>query len=211
METRGQQKSTGVIVVDVQGDFTEWKNGALAVSGTGKAFIDKLGQATSTLKSSGCKIYATMDWHPSGHISFFTSHNNKKIMDVIRVDGRTQVLWPPHCVQHSSGAELVLDKGLFDAVVKKGQNKNFDSYSGFKDDGGESTELLDILKKDGIEQLIVYGIAMDYCVRATAIDGVYAGFDVTVIEDLTALITPETSLKAKQDMINSGVVFQKQL
>lgn len=202
----------GVIIVDVQGDFTTWKKGSLAVQGTDKAFVDKILKATESLKAKGHKIYATMDWHPEGHVSFFTSYEGKKALDVVETpNGRTQILWPPHCVQNTEGAKLLLDHSLFNAVVKKGKDKRFDSYSGFQDDGGARTEMYDILEKDGVEELIIYGIAMDFCVRFTAIHAVEAGYKVTVIDDLTANIAPESSAEAREEMQEKGVIIRKEL
>jgi len=153
------QQGIGVIVVDVQGDFTTLKNGSLAVPGTDKAFVEKVQKATEDLKKKGLLIFATQDWHPKDHISFCTNHEGKKPFDVIKIKDKDQVLWPPHCVQGTENAGCLLEGSLFSSVVKKGQDKNFDSYSGFQDDGGAKTELDDILKKSGVKELIVYGIA----------------------------------------------------
>jgi nicotinamidase/pyrazinamidase len=204
-------KDVGVIVVDVQGDFTIWKNGSLAVNGTDKAFVQKLQKATEALKKNGHPIYATQDWHPKDHVSFFNNHEGKKPMDVVRIAGRTQVLWPPHCVQNTEGAEILLDTGIFNAIVKKGQDTRFDSYSGFQDDGGARTEMYAILKNDGIKEVVIYGIAMDYCVKATAIHAVQAGYKTTVIEELTAKIAPDSAAKAREEMLANGVILQKEL
>jgi nicotinamidase/pyrazinamidase len=203
-------KDVGIIVVDVQGDFTVWKNGSLAVNGTDKAFVDKLQRATAAFKKEGHPIYATQDWHPKGHVSFFTNHKGKKPLDVVRIADRTQVLWPPHCVQNTEGAKILLDTGLFSAIVKKGQDTDFDSYSGFQDDGGARTELDEILKGDGIKEVVVYGIAMDYCVKATAIHAVQAGYKATVIEGLTAKIAPDSAAKAREEMLAHGVIFKEE-
>lgn len=205
------QQQTGVIVVDLQGDFTTLKKGSLAVNDTDKDFVDKVAKATETLKKKGYLIFATQDWHPKDHISFFTNHEGKKPFEAIKIGDRTQVLWPPHCVQGTDNAKILLDEGLFVAVVKKGQDKKFDSYSGFKDDGGAKTGLDEILKKSGIKELIVYGIATDYCVKATAIDAADAGYKVTVIEDLCKGVAPETTAKALQEMKDKGITIKKDL
>ena len=94
----------------------------------------------------------------------------------------------------------MIDNNLFLAIVKKGQDKKYDSYSGFQDDGGAKTEMNEILHKNGIKELIVYGIATDYCVKATAIDAVDAGYKVTVIEGLSKGVAPETTAKALEEM-----------
>lgn len=201
----------GVIVVDVQGDFTKFKNGSLAVEGTDEAYIKAVEEATKKLKSAGYPIYATQDWHPKNHASFFTNHSGKKAFDVIKLHGKDQVLWPPHCVQNTPGAEILLDKKLFKAVVKKGMDPQYDSYSGFQDDGGKKTEMDKILKKDGIKKVIVYGIATDYCVRATALDAVAAGYKVIMIKNLSRGVAPDSSQKAIDEMKAKGIVILEDL
>jgi len=196
----------GVIVVDIQGDFTKLKNGSLAVDRTDEAYIKTANENTKRLKEAGFPIYATQDWHPASHVSFFTNHPGKKPFDVIRVHEKDQVLWPPHCVQKTSGAEILLDKKSFKAVVKKGMDPQYDSYSGFQDDGGKKTDLDQLLKKNGIRKLVVYGIATDYCVRATALDGLAAGYHVVLIKNLCRGVAPDTSQKAIEEMKAKGIV-----
>jgi nicotinamidase/pyrazinamidase len=207
----GAKPKIGVIVVDIQGDFTTWKKGSLAVEGTDKAFIDKVKKATAELKKKGYVMFATQDWHPADHISFFSNHPGKKAFDVIQIDGRTQVLWPPHCIQNTQNAKVLVDNKLFKAIVQKGKDKRFDSYSGFQDDGGAKTELDSLLKKQGIKDVIVYGIATDYCVKATAMDAVAAGYKVTVIQDLCKGVAPDTTAKALQEMKDKGIKIEKEL
>jgi len=196
----------GVIVVDVQGDFTKFKSGSLAVEGTDEAYIKTVEENTKKLKAAGFPIYATQDWHPKNHASFFTNHPGKKAFDVVKLNNRDQVLWPPHCVQKTSGAEILLDKKLFKAVVRKGMDSQYDSYSGFQDDGGKKTEMDKLLKKDKIKKVVVYGIATDYCVRATALDAVAAGYKVIMIKNLSRGVAPDTSQKAIDEMKAKGIV-----
>jgi nicotinamidase/pyrazinamidase len=196
----------GVIVVDIQGDFTKLKNGSLAVDGTDEAYIKTVEENTKRLKEVGFPIYATQDWHPADHVSFFTNHPGKKAFDVIQLHEKDQVLWPPHCVQKTSGAEILLDNKLFTGVTKKGMDPQYDSYSGFQDDGGKKTVLDQLLKKDGIGKLVVYGIATDYCVRATALDGLAAGYKVFLIKNLCRGVAPDTSQKAIEEMKAKGIV-----
>jgi len=199
----------GVIVVDLQGDFTTWKKGSLAVPGTDSSFVDKVQKATHALKEKGYLILATQDWHPRDHISFCTNHENRKPFETVKIGDRTQILWPDHCIQGTENAELLLDERLFASVVKKGQDKRFDSYSGFQDDGGVKTQMDEILKKNRVKELIVYGIATDYCVKATAIDAANAGYKVTVIEDLCRGVAPETTASALKEMSEKGIVIKK--
>jgi nicotinamidase/pyrazinamidase len=197
----------GVNVVDIQGDFTRLKNGSLAVDGTDEAYVKTVEENTKKLREAGFPIYATQDWHPANHISFFTHHQGKKAFDVIKLHGKDQVLWPPHCVQNTPGAEILLDKNLFKAVVRKGMDPQYDSYSGFQDDGGKKTEMDKLLKKDKIKKVVLYGIATDYCVRATALHAVAAGYMVIVLKNLCRGVAPNTSQKAIEEMSAEGVVI----
>jgi nicotinamidase/pyrazinamidase len=87
----------------------------------------------------------------------------------------------------------------------------FDSYSGFADDGGDKTELHDLLLKDGIEKLLIFGLATDYCVKATAIHAADAGFKVTVIEGLSRGVAPDTTAKALEEMKAKGITIKTDL
>ena len=199
------------IVVDIQGDFTTAKKGTLAVPDTDDTFLKKVSDATIKLKNQGMAIYGTQDWHPANHISFAVNHPDKKPLQTVWVDGRTQVLWPTHCVEGTDGAKILLDNNLFHAIVKKGQNPKFDSYSGFQDDGGAKTEMDTILKAAGIHKLIIYGIATDYCVKATAIDAVTNGYKVTVVEGLSKGVAPDTTAKAFEEMKAKGILLLKEI
>ena len=201
----------GVIVVDVQGDFTEWKEGSLAVSGTDEAYVRQVEEATRKLRDAGFLIFATQDWHPPNHVSFYTNHPGKKPFEVIDVDGRKQVLWPPHCVQGTEGARILVDNNLFRAVVQKGRDPRYDSYSGFQDDGGQKTEMDTILRLNGIETVVVYGIATDYCVKATALDAAKAGYKVIVVKELCRGVAPDTIEKALEEMRSAGVMIVERL
>lgn len=196
----------GVIVVDIQADFTKFRNGSLAVEGTDEGYIRLVEDQTRRLKTQGFPIYATQDWHPKDHLSFYTNHPGKKPFDIIKLNGRDQVLWPPHCVQNTSGAEILIDKELFDAIVRKGMDPDYDSYSGFQDDGGKKTEMGRILKEHKINKLIIYGIATDYCVKATVLDARAEGYKVIMIKNLSRGVSPETSEKAIEEMKAKGVL-----
>jgi nicotinamidase/pyrazinamidase len=197
----------GVIVVDVQGDFTKFKNGSLAVEGTDESYIKAVEENTKKLKAAGFPIFATQDWHPANHASFFTNHKGKRAFDVVKLHGKDQVLWPPHCVQKTAGAVILLDNKLFKTIAKKGMDPQYDSYSGFQDDGGKKTEMEKILKKDKINKLVVYGIATDYCVRATVLNAVALGYKVILIKNLSRGVAPDTSQKAIEEMKAKGIVI----
>ena len=199
---------TAVIVVDLQKDFTEAYSGSLAVNGTNEAYLKKTAETTKELKALGLPVYATQDWHPADHVSFASNHIGKTPLESIDLeDGRTQILWPDHCVQGSDGARLLLDENGLDGIVQKGASPLYDSYSGFKDDGGAVTTLDKILKSKGIKNLIVYGIATDYCVKFTVLDGIANGYNVIVVKKLTPEIAPETAKAAWVEMEEKGAVI----
>jgi nicotinamidase/pyrazinamidase len=203
---RPSRPQTAVLVVDMQGDFTALKKGALAVAGTDSAYVALVRDVTERLHGKGYPVFACQDWHPPDHISFFTNHPETAPFDTIMVhNGREQILWPPHCIQNTENAELLIDDTLIRAVVQKGKNPLFDSYSGFQDDGGKSTGLDAILKVSGVDHLILYGLATDYCVRATVQDAVHAGYGVTLVTDLCCGVDPVTTAAALEVMRSWGV------
>ena len=202
----GEQK-IGVIVVDMQGDFTTWKKGSLAVNDTDGAFVAKVEKTTVMLKEKGYPIFATQDWHPAEHVSFFSNNQGTEVMQVIEIDGRPQVMWPPHCVQNTPGAEILITVDDSNKTVRKGMDPPFDSYSGFADDGGHKTDLDNLLQKDGIKKVILYGLATDYCVKATALDAIQAGYKVDLIIDLCRGVSPDTTASALEEMKDRGVTI----
>jgi nicotinamidase/pyrazinamidase len=205
-------EDTGVIVVDVQADFTELKSGSLAVPGTDAGYIETVQTATSRFFEQGLPIYFTQDWHPVDHVSFFTNNPGTEPYQEIEIEtGRIQVMWPPHCVQNTPGAEMLIHVKKPSSIVQTGSNSKFDSYSGFVDDGGNETDLASHLQRDGIKNLIVFGLATDYCVKATAIDAVDAGYKVTVIEGLSKGVAPETTAQALKEMKAKGIIIEADL
>ena len=152
---------TALIIVDLQNDFCP--GGSLAVP-DGDAVIPIVNRVIASFKAAGGPIYATRDWHPAGHISF-------------QAQGGP---WPPHCVQDTRGARFHPDLALQDdaVIITKGARTDRDAYSGFED-----TPLAGRLAAAGIAKIIVCGLATDYCVRATALDGLAAGLEVIVLTD----------------------------
>ena len=196
---------TGVIVVDVQADFTELKAGSLAVPGTDAQYISVVQRASERFLQQGLRIYFTQDWHPADHVSFFTNNPGTEPLQIKEIDGRPQVMWPPHCVQDTPGAMILIAADGPVQTVRKGMDPKFDSYSGFADDGGHKTDLDNCLQKDGIQKVIVYGLATDYCVKATALDAVNAGYEVDLIIDLCRGVSPDTTASALEEMEAKGV------
>jgi nicotinamidase/pyrazinamidase len=200
-------EKTGVVVVDVQADFTELHSGALAVAGTDAQYLDVVETVTRKYQEQGVPVYFTQDWHPADHVSFYSNHPDTEPLQVIEIDGRPQVMWPPHCVQGTSGAEIVVTVGPAAKTVRKGTETRFDSYSGFADDGGHKTELNRLLREDGMQKLIIYGLATDYCVKATVMDALEAGFQVELMLELCRGVSPDTTAAAIQEMKEKGATI----
>jgi nicotinamidase/pyrazinamidase len=199
---------TGIIVVDVQADFTELKSGALSVPGTDASYIDDVQSTTRRFQNQGLRIYFTLDWHPVDHISFYTNNPGTEPFQEVEIEeGRNQVMWPPHCVQNTPGAEILINIDGPAQRVQTGANPKFDSYSGFVDDGGHQTDLDRLLRRDGIKKLIIYGLATDYCVKHTVLDAAKLGYQVDLLADLCRGISPETTASALEEMKAKGVVI----
>ena len=201
-------ENTGVIVVDVQADFSELKSGALAVPGTDAHYIDDVQTTTRRFQNQGLRIYFTLDWHPVDHISFYSNNPGTEPFQEVELEkGRSQVMWPPHCVQNTPGAEILIDFEGPAEGVQTGANPKFDSYSGFVDDGGNQTDLDRLLRRDGIKKLIIYGLATDYCVKHTVLDAAELGYQVELLVDLCRGISPETTASALKEMEAEGVAI----
>lgn len=191
-----------LVVVDVQYDFLP--GGSLAVAGG-----DEIVPLINRLAQKFRNVVLTQDWHPADHISFASQHAGKAPFETIELDYGTQVLWPDHCVWQTRGAELSRDLNIPHAqlIIRKGYNRAIDSYSGFQEADRETlTGLAGYLNERDVGRLFVVGLATDFCVAWTALDGAAGGFDVTVIEDATRAIDANGSLeKAWADMDEAGV------
>lgn len=169
-----------LVFVDIQNDFMPF--GALSVAGG-----DEVVPVANTLAPCFELVVATQDWHPAGHGSFAVNHpGTEPGQEVIELGGVPQVLWPPHCVQNTPGASFhsALDVGAVRHVVRKGTDPAIDSYSGFFDnDHRFATGLETLLRERGVTRVTLLGLATDYCVKYTALDGAALGFEVTVISD----------------------------
>jgi nicotinamidase/pyrazinamidase len=191
-----------LVVVDVQYDFLP--GGSLAVAGG-----DEIVPLINTLARKFTNVVFTQDWHPADHISFASQHAGKAPFEAIELPYGTQVLWPDHCMWNTDGADLSADLDIphGQLIIRKGYNRLIDSYSGFQEADRETlTGLAGYLNERDVDRLYIVGLATDFCVGWTAIDGAAAGFDVTVIEDATRAIDNAGSLaKAWADMAEAGV------
>ena len=200
-------KKSALIIVDVQNDFCP--GGALEVKDG-----DKIIPVINKIAPKFYKVVATQDWHPTDHISFADNHEGYKVFDVIKVGNIEQVLWPRHCVMGELGADFHpnLDTKYISLIIRKGTNKNIDSYSAFfENDKTTITGLDGYLKSLSIDTIYITGLATDYCVFYTAMDAVKLGFKVYIVEDaVKGVDVPIGSLQnAINTMKNKGIKFIK--
>ncbi|MGI4853093.1 MAG: bifunctional nicotinamidase/pyrazinamidase [Janthinobacterium lividum] len=190
-----------LLVIDVQQDFMP--GGRLPVQGGNAVIpiINRLGERFSD-------VILTQDWHPAGHISFGSTHGKKPFTDTVEAAYGTQTLWPDHTLQDTDGAALHPDLFLPHAglIVRKGFRKEVDSYSAFlENDHTTSTGLAGYLRDRGLSRLYLCGLAWDYCVGYSALDGVALGFEVTVLEDAVRGIDPDSMAAMTNRWQTAGV------
>lgn len=192
-----------LILVDIQYDFLP--GGALAV-----AQGDEVISVANALQEKFDLVVATQDYHPQNHMSFAANHKDKQIGALIELKGLEQVLWPVHCVQGTHGAtfakDLKMDK--VKRIFQKGTNPEIDSYSGFFDNGYlQATGLGDYLKAQGVNRVVIAGLAADYCIKFTALDAKQLGFETTVVKDGTKAVNlqPDDYEKAMEELNSSGI------
>ncbi|HVN63816.1 MAG TPA: nicotinamidase [Candidatus Binataceae bacterium] len=196
-----------LLVVDIQPDFLP--GGALPVAGA-----DAILSPIRRLMESGRfeRMVAVQDWHPPDHVSFASNHPGRKPLDSIVLHGHEQTLWPDHCVQGTSGAELhsALPWNRAGAIIRKAMDPATDSYSAFRnnwDRGGKRppTGLSGYLKNLGVKHVFICGLARDYCVNWSAEDAIEEGFRVTIVWDLTRSINPKEDRKLRSELSARGV------
>jgi len=195
-------ESDVLLVVDVQYDFMP--RGALAVAGG-----DEVVPVVNALARRFANVALTQDWHPLRHISFASSHPGHHPFERIVLPYGEQVLWPDHCVQGTHGAALHagLDVPHAQLVVRKGYHPDVDSYSAFVEaDRRHQTGLAGYLRERGVRRVYLGGLATDFCVAWSAVDGRQAGFEIVVIEDACRAIDTGGSLAAaRRDLAAAGV------
>ncbi len=190
-----------LIVVDIQNDFCE--GGALEVPEASK-IIDKSNKLINIFD----QVILTQDWHPYNHISFASQHKGKKPFDIIEVDYGKQTLWPEHCIQGTHGADFhrnLITKAA-KLIIRKGYNKNIDSYSAFfENDKYTCTGLKGYINEKKINKVYFLGLALDVCVKDSALDSKNSGLDTYVLEDLCKGLSKQSSDNAI-DLMNKSKI-----
>lgn len=199
--TISPQPDDTLLVIDVQNDFMP--SGALAVTEG-----DQIVPLINALAQTFDHVLLTQDWHPTQHISFATTHN-KRPFETIQAPYGPQTLWPDHSLQNTPGAAFHpgLDIPHAELILRKGFRRHIDSYSAFlENDHFTSTGLAGYLRERGLQRLFLCGLAYDFCVRFSAIDGTALGFECLVIEDATRPVNLANSIAETNDaFIINGV------
>jgi len=196
-----------LIIVDLQNDFLP--GGALPVP-----HGDEVIAVANELQRHFEFVLATKDWHPADHGSFAANHTGKKPGDRIILDGIEQILWPAHCVQNTHGAEFAsaFDTSRIADIFHKGIDPLIDSYSTFFDNAHRRhTGLADYLKNRSIKEIYLMGLALDYCVKYSALDARHLGLNTHVILDGCRGIglEPDDIDRALDEMKRAGATILK--
>ena len=177
-------RHTALVVVDVQNDFCP--GGALAVR-DGDRVVPILNEYIKIFRNAQAPIIFTRDWHPANHSSFKSQGGP----------------WPPHCIQNTDGAKFHRDlQVLTNAEIVSKANKKDEAYSFF-----QGTDLAEKLHQRGINRLLVGGLATDYCVKETVLDGLKFGFEAYHLDDASrgVNVKPDDSENALNEMVAKGV------
>ncbi|MEI6659359.1 MAG: bifunctional nicotinamidase/pyrazinamidase [Planctomycetota bacterium] len=183
---------SALVVTDVQNDFCG--GGALAVPDA-EAILPVVNELVRKFE----QVIFTQDWHPPGHVSFASSHPGRRVFDRITLPTGEQILWPDHCVTGTPGAAL--HRGLHvpphATVLRKGVHQTIDSYSAFFENDVTTAVGLDaLLREASVGEVVLVGLATDFCVLRTALDARRLGYSVTVVESGCRGIDVDGSLAA---------------
>jgi len=195
---------TAFLVVDVQNGFIS-EAGELPVAG-GAEVVPII---NALLPLHAVRV-ASQDWHPPDHGSFASNNPGRKPFDEGELDGVPQIFWPDHCVQGTRGAAFHpdLDQRPVQAVFRKGMDPRADSYSAFSDNAGRNpTGLQGYLEGLGVREVTIAGLALDYCVKFSALDArrLMPQVTVRVVVDACRPVNPKTGEDAKQEMRRHGI------
>lgn len=194
-----------LLVIDLQPDFMDY--GALPVRG-GQEIVEPILALMEKFET----VVATQDWHPSGHISFASSHPGKNPFDIIQLYGKEQVLWPDHCLNlGGDGAKLpprLVRRA--DLILRKGSNPKVDSYSAFNENYGpegrrKATGLMGWMFERGVRRVVSCGLARDYCVLWSVQD-LGVSIPSFVLWDYTRAVSPGADEQTEHAMRKAGAM-----
>jgi nicotinamidase/pyrazinamidase len=197
------QPTDALLVIDVQNDFMP--GGALEVK-DGSAVVPLI----NSLAKKFDHVILTQDWHPPQHISFASTHNKQHFETIELASGSQriiQTLWPDHVLQHTDGADFHPDLHIPQAelILRKGFRRHIDSYSAFlENDHTTPTGLAGYLRERNLQRLFLCGLAYDFCVRYSAIDGHNLGFETIVIEDATRPVDLSNSVTDTNEALTAS-------
>lgn len=183
---------TALLVVDVQRDFCE--GGSLAVGG-GEAAAAAITDLIEASHGAYAMVVATRDWHIDPGAHFAPAGSQPDYAQT----------WPVHCVAGSPGAEWHPDLRLPEGAVVISKGETAAAYSGFEGQSEDGRSLADVLRGAGVEAVDVAGIATSYCVKATALDAVKAGFRTRVLAPLTADVDAARTPATLEELRRKGV------
>jgi nicotinamidase/pyrazinamidase len=191
-----------LLIIDLQRDFCP--GGQLAIP-DGDAVVPHINRLAQSFQH----IVLTQDWHPPNHHSFASSHTHAQPYETIHVSYGPQTLWPDHCIQGTPGADFHpdLDTTRAELILRKGFHPEIDSYSAFLENDKEThTGLAGYLRERGFQRIFLAGLAYDFCVRYSAVDGKHAGFETLVIEDACRSVPlPGTIDATNHELSRTGI------
>jgi nicotinamidase/pyrazinamidase len=194
--------TTALLIIDVQNDFCS--GGALAVPNA-----EEILPVVNRLVRESQSVFFTQDWHPPGHVSFASSHPGRRPFSRMTLPYGEQMMWPDHCVENTHGAAFhpALEIPIASTVVRKGMRREIDSYSAFLENDRRTPVGLDaLLREAGVGEIVLAGLATDFCVLHTALDARTLGYEVTVVESACRGIDADGSLAAAwRQMADAGV------
>jgi len=210
-EKTDEETKRALLIIDMQYDFIP-KDGSLQVEG-GDKIIAVINDLRKKYEKKFDLVCLSMDWHPPNHISFLSNNTDRdpsaKLFTPCKLpSGEMQVMWPDHCVQGSNGAKIHadLDRKQSDKIVLKGMDPSVDSYSAFMDnDKKTKTALQGLLNESEIKEIYCVGLAYDYCVGNTALDGAALGFKSYILKDASASVAKESEVEIEEKMKENGV------
>ncbi len=191
-----------LLLIDIQNDFCP--GGALGVP-DGDAVVPIANRLARQFEH----VLLTQDWHPPGHSSFASQHAGKSPFETISLSYGAQTLWPDHCVQGTSGADFHPDLNVTKAemIIRKGFRPTIDSYSAFfENDHTTPTGLTGYLRERDISELVMVGLAYDFCVQYSALDASRLGFTVTVVQSACRAINLDGSAATATEAMRAAGV-----